>query len=59
MAAIRIGYGNILIRPWRPSMKAFAAALIAAGLLYVIDSEYNKGRYAAVVLRAVTTVVRG
>ena len=40
-------------------MKAFAAALIAAGLLYVIDNEYNQGRYVAVVLRAVTTVLRG
>jgi hypothetical protein len=40
-------------------MKAFAAALIAAGILYLVDSEYNEGRYAAVIQRAVTSVIRG
>jgi hypothetical protein len=40
-------------------MKAFAAALIAVGILYVLDSEYNDGRYAMVIRRAVTHVLRG
>jgi hypothetical protein len=38
-------------------MKAFVAALIAVGILFVIDSEYNEGRYAAVVQRAITSVI--
>jgi hypothetical protein len=38
-------------------MKAFAAALIAAGILYVVDSEFNEGRYAAVIERAIASVL--
>lgn len=38
-------------------MKAFAAALIAAAILYVVDSQYNDGRYALVVAQAVTSVI--
>jgi hypothetical protein len=34
-------------------MKAFIAALVAVGVLYVVDSEYNSGRYA----KAVTSMV--
>ena len=40
-------------------MKAVAAALIALGILYILDSEYNEGRYTAVLQRAVTSVVIG
>jgi hypothetical protein len=40
-------------------MKAFAAVLIALGILYVLDSEYNDGRYAMVIQRAVTSVLPG
>jgi hypothetical protein len=40
-------------------MKAISAALIAAGMLYVIDLEYNNGRYATVVKHAITGLVRG
>ena len=40
-------------------MKAFVAALIACGVLFVIDSEYNEGRYAAIIERAVTSVIPG
>jgi hypothetical protein len=38
-------------------MKAFVAALIAAGILYFVDSEYNDGRYTALLQRAITTVI--
>jgi hypothetical protein len=40
-------------------MKAFAAALIAVGILYVLDSECNDGRYAIVIQRAVTSLLHG
>jgi hypothetical protein len=40
-------------------MKALAAALIASAILYVADSEYNQGRYAAVIQRAVSSVIPG
>jgi hypothetical protein len=40
-------------------MKAFGAALIAIGILYVVDFEYNDGRYAAVIQQAVTSVLPG
>jgi hypothetical protein len=33
-------------------MKAFAAALIAAVILYAVDAEYNDARYARVVANA-------
>jgi hypothetical protein len=38
-------------------MKAIAAALIAAAVLYVVDSQYNDGRYTQVVEQAVTSVI--
>jgi SRSO17 transposase len=41
------------------SMKAFAAALTAVGILYVVDYHYNDGRYATVIERAVRTVLPG
>ncbi len=37
-------------------MKALVAALIAAGVLYVVDKGYNDGRYTHVIQRAVTSV---
>jgi hypothetical protein len=40
-------------------MKAVAAALIALGILYILDAEYNEGRYTTVLQRAVTSVVIG
>ena len=40
-------------------MKAFVAALIAVGILYVVDFEYNDGRYATVIQRAIINVLRG
>jgi hypothetical protein len=38
-------------------MKAFAATLIAAGFLYVVDIRFNGGRYAEVIQRAITSVL--
>jgi hypothetical protein len=38
-------------------MKAFVAALIAVGILYVADIEFNNGQYAEVVQRAITSVL--
>jgi hypothetical protein len=38
-------------------MKAFAAALIAAGILYAIDTEYNDARYSRVVASAVSSII--
>ena len=40
-------------------MKAIGAALIAAGILYVVDLEYNDGRYASIVKSAIVAVIRG
>jgi hypothetical protein len=40
-------------------MKAFVAALIAAGILYLVDSEYNDGRYTAAIKQAITSVIHG
>jgi hypothetical protein len=39
-------------------MKAFSAALIAIAILYVVDSEYNDGRYTGVMNQAVSRLVR-
>jgi hypothetical protein len=39
-------------------MKAFTAALIAIGVLYVVDYQYNDGRYTTVIQEAITAVVR-
>jgi hypothetical protein len=38
-------------------MKAFIAALIAGAVLYFVDSQYNDGRYSAVVKQAITSMV--
>jgi hypothetical protein len=38
-------------------MKAVAAALIAIVVLYTMDSEYNRGRYAQVLSQAVNGVI--
>jgi hypothetical protein len=40
-------------------MKAFVAAIIAAGILYLVDTEYNEGRYTAVIKQAITSVING
>ena len=40
-------------------MKAFVAASIAAGILYFVDTEYNEGRYVAVIKLAITRVIHG
>jgi hypothetical protein len=39
-----------------PLMKAFVAALIAAGILFAVDKDYNDGRYTEVIQRAITSV---
>jgi hypothetical protein len=38
-------------------MKAIAATLIAAAILYAVDSEYNDARYTQVVANAVSSVI--
>lgn len=38
-------------------MKAFIAALIAAGILYIVDLDFNSGRYTQVIQRAITSVL--
>ena len=38
-------------------MKAFAAALFAAVILYAVDTEYNDGRYTQIVAQAVRGLV--
>jgi hypothetical protein len=38
-------------------MKAFAAALIAAGILYFVDLDFNGGQYAEVIQRAITSIL--
>jgi hypothetical protein len=30
-------------------MKALAAALIAVGVLYAVDAQYNNGRYSTII----------
>jgi hypothetical protein len=40
-------------------MRALAAALIAVAILYVVDSEYNDGRYTQVLQQATTSLLRG
>ncbi len=36
-------------------MKTFVAALIAGGLLYLVDKDTNDGRYAGVIQQAITS----
>ncbi len=38
-------------------MKAFLAACVAIGILWGIDTEFNNGRYADVVMRAVKSAL--
>jgi hypothetical protein len=38
-------------------MKAFFAACVAVGVLWVIDIEFNKGRYSDVVQRSLRTLL--
>ena len=38
-------------------MKAFAAALIAAGILYAVDTGYNDGRYSQVLAKTINSVM--
>ena len=38
-------------------MKAFASTLIAAGILYAIDAEYNDARYSRSLANAVSGVI--
>ena len=38
-------------------MKAFVAALIAVGILYVADLDFDDGRYVEVIQRAITSVL--
>jgi hypothetical protein len=38
-------------------MKTIAAALVAAVVLYAIDSQYNDGRYTQVLTQAVNSVI--
>jgi|HubBroStandDraft_5_1064220.scaffolds.fasta_scaffold5078942_1 hypothetical protein len=38
-------------------MKAFSAALVAVCVLYVIDKQYNDGRYTATIEQAVNSLV--
>lgn len=38
-------------------MKSVVAALVAVGALYACDVQFNDGRYVAVVMRAVTSLL--
>jgi hypothetical protein len=38
-------------------MKAIVAAVVAALLLYVVDTEYNEGRYSQVVRHAAESLI--
>ena len=40
-------------------MKALGAALIAAAILYVVDSQCNDGRYTQILEQAVTHLLPG
>jgi hypothetical protein len=46
-----------MIRSGGSAMKALVAALIAAGILYTVDREYNDGRYSSVIQQAITAMV--
>ena len=46
-----------MIRLRGSEMKAFVAALVAVGILYAVDREYNDGRYSSVVQQAITAMV--
>ena len=39
-------------------MKGLIAAFIAIGVLWVVDTEYNAGRYGDVVKKAATSILR-
>ncbi len=38
-------------------MKAFVAALVAVGILYTLDHEYNDGRYSSVIQQAIAAMI--
>jgi hypothetical protein len=38
-------------------MKALTAALIAVAILYVVDSQYNDGRFTQAIEQAMTSLV--
>jgi rhamnogalacturonyl hydrolase YesR len=38
-------------------MKVIVAALIAIGILYAVDREYNDGRYSSVIQQAIAAMV--
>lgn len=40
-------------------MKTIIAALIAVGVLYALDVEFNDARYATVVQRAINSILPG
>jgi hypothetical protein len=40
-------------------VKVIAAALVALGILYAVDSQYNDGRYAQVIQQTVTNLLPG
>ncbi|WP_024518890.1 hypothetical protein [Bradyrhizobium sp. Tv2a-2] len=40
-------------------VKGLIAALVAGAILYVVDSQYNDGRYTQVLHQAVTSLLRG
>jgi len=46
-----------MIRLRGSEMKAFVAALVAVGILYAVDREYNDGRYSSVVQQAIAAMV--
>ena len=37
-------------------MKTFVAALVAVGILYAVDYQYNDGRYSSVIQRAIAAI---
>ena len=38
-------------------MKPFLAAIVAIGALYLVDSEFNDGRYSNVVVRGALNLI--
>ena len=46
-----------MIRLRGSEMKAFVAALVAVGIQYAVDREYNDGRYSSVVQQAIAAMV--
>ncbi len=40
-------------------MKVFLAALVAVAVLYVVDADYNDGRYTQIIRQAATNLLPG